>query len=125
MSITTTTNSWTPTLDSDWIRQYVNLDALSGKKQVRLAFVANNQNGNNNNQLDNQNGNNDTIISDDSYNSREDEDDGEEGTGQGEGATTASERAHFAEKALQPTLLARTRHFAFARVADPRIGNAG
>ena len=38
---------WIPTSDLDWIRQYVNLNDLVGEQNVRLAFVATNDNGNN------------------------------------------------------------------------------
>ncbi|MBI3482283.1 MAG: choice-of-anchor J domain-containing protein, partial [Bacteroidetes bacterium] len=39
--------SWTPSSDTQWTRQYINLDTLTGKENVRLAFVATNGNGNN------------------------------------------------------------------------------
>lgn len=39
--------SWTPSRASDWVKNYVNLDSLAGKKNIRLAFVATNANGNN------------------------------------------------------------------------------
>ncbi|MEQ9412434.1 MAG: hypothetical protein RIF39_01315, partial [Cyclobacteriaceae bacterium] len=39
--------SWTPIADQDWKREFVNLNDLVGKDNVRLAFVAINDNGNN------------------------------------------------------------------------------
>ncbi|MEZ4944491.1 MAG: M43 family zinc metalloprotease [Cyclobacteriaceae bacterium] len=39
--------SWTPVTDTDWKREYVNLNDLVGEDNVRLAFVAINDNGNN------------------------------------------------------------------------------
>ncbi|HEY8933571.1 MAG TPA: M43 family zinc metalloprotease [Cyclobacteriaceae bacterium] len=47
LSSVTTTVSWKPTQSSDWTRESINLDDLAGKKDVRLAFVMTNQNGNN------------------------------------------------------------------------------
>lgn len=44
---TTTTGAWSPTIKSDWVRQFVNLDQLAGKNSVRLALIATNANGNN------------------------------------------------------------------------------
>lgn len=38
---------WTPATDADWKREYVNLNDLVGESNVRLAFVAVNDNGNN------------------------------------------------------------------------------
>ena len=46
-SVTKSTMEWTPTSNSDWKREYLSLDTLSGKKNLRLAFVATNGNGNN------------------------------------------------------------------------------
>jgi hypothetical protein len=40
-------SSWVPFQDADWTKQYINLDAVAGQKNVRLAFVATNDNGNN------------------------------------------------------------------------------
>jgi hypothetical protein len=37
---------WIPTTDLDWKREYVNLNDLVGEQNVRLAFVATNDNGN-------------------------------------------------------------------------------
>ncbi len=39
--------AWTPATASDWINQAVNLDAVAGQEQVRIAFVFTNGNGNN------------------------------------------------------------------------------
>jgi len=47
LSSQTTTTSWKPTQSTDWTREFINLDAMAGKKEVRLAFVMTNQNGNN------------------------------------------------------------------------------
>lgn len=38
---------WIPTTELDWKRQYINLNDLVGEPNVRLAFVATNDNGNN------------------------------------------------------------------------------
>jgi hypothetical protein len=38
---------WFPSSASDWKQQYINLDALAGKKNIRLALIATNANGNN------------------------------------------------------------------------------
>ncbi len=46
-SVRTSTSAWAPTTDNDWKREYVNLTPVSGKKNVRLAFVVTNQHGNN------------------------------------------------------------------------------
>lgn len=43
----TSTTSWKPSSDTDWTRQYANLDAYAGKKNIRFAFIATNDNGNN------------------------------------------------------------------------------
>ncbi|HEY5690968.1 MAG TPA: T9SS type A sorting domain-containing protein, partial [Cyclobacteriaceae bacterium] len=40
-------SEWIPATDLDWKRQYVNLNDLVGQRNVRLAFVATNDNGNN------------------------------------------------------------------------------
>jgi hypothetical protein len=45
--VTTSGSEWTPTSDADWNRQYVNIDDLSGKKNIRMAFIASNDHGNN------------------------------------------------------------------------------
>ena len=42
-----TNSSWAPQLSSDWKRRFVNLDALVGNPQSRLAFVVTNDHGNN------------------------------------------------------------------------------
>ena len=47
LSNTNSTTSWTPTNDAYWTTQFINLDLLAGKQNVRLAFVVTNQNGNN------------------------------------------------------------------------------
>jgi hypothetical protein len=47
LSNTTSNVSWLPTSGSQWTKNYINLDTLAGKKNVRLAFVATNDNGNN------------------------------------------------------------------------------
>ncbi len=39
--------SWMPNSASQWTKNYINLDTLAGKENVRLAFVATNGNGNN------------------------------------------------------------------------------
>jgi len=45
---TATSNSpWIPSQESDWRREFINLNNLAGKDQLRLAFVATNDNGNN------------------------------------------------------------------------------
>ncbi|MBY0434335.1 MAG: T9SS type A sorting domain-containing protein, partial [Cyclobacteriaceae bacterium] len=46
-SITNSSSAWTPSVLTDWRRSYVRLDTMSGKSNVRLAFVVTNQNGNN------------------------------------------------------------------------------
>jgi len=43
----TSTLPWVPATDNDWKRQYIQLDTVSGKSNVRLALVINNGNGNN------------------------------------------------------------------------------
>lgn len=48
LSNATSATSWTPTQDSHWQPdRYVNLNSLTGKKNVRLAFVFTNARGNN------------------------------------------------------------------------------
>jgi hypothetical protein len=47
LSDTAVSSSWRPTREKDWHRKYVNLDNLAGLKNVRLAFVFTNSNGNN------------------------------------------------------------------------------
>jgi hypothetical protein len=43
----TSLGSWMPGSKSDWSRQFVSLDQLAGKKNIRLALIATNANGNN------------------------------------------------------------------------------
>ncbi len=40
-------SEWYPGTDGDWNRQYVNLSSLSGQKNIRIAYVVQNDNGNN------------------------------------------------------------------------------
>jgi archaellum component FlaF (FlaF/FlaG flagellin family) len=40
-------SAWTPQVDTDWKRQFVDLDTLVGNANARLAFVVTNGNGNN------------------------------------------------------------------------------
>ncbi len=47
LSSITSSTSWAPQTDSDWSREYVNLTSLVGQNNVRLAFVASNDSGNN------------------------------------------------------------------------------
>ncbi len=44
---TVSNTSWLPTNASQWKKNFINLDTLAGKQNVRLAFVATNGNGNN------------------------------------------------------------------------------
>ncbi len=44
---TTSGIEWVPTLSTDWSNQFINLDTLSGKQNIRLAVVATNEHGNN------------------------------------------------------------------------------
>lgn len=39
--------SWLPKTSSDWQKDFINLNSMAGKENVRLAFVVTNQNGNN------------------------------------------------------------------------------
>ena len=41
------TEEWQPGSNEDWKKEYVNLSSLTGQKNIRLAFVAINDNGNN------------------------------------------------------------------------------
>ncbi len=41
------TAAWIPVSDPDWREQFINLNSLTGEQNVRLAFVAINDNGNN------------------------------------------------------------------------------
>lgn len=47
LSTASASTSWLPISTSDWRREYVNLNDYVGEKEVRLAFVATNRNGNN------------------------------------------------------------------------------
>jgi hypothetical protein len=47
LSNTSLNTAWTPSQNSDWTKNYINLDKVVGKENVRLAFVATNGNGNN------------------------------------------------------------------------------
>jgi hypothetical protein len=47
LSTTNTSSSWIPTQDADWRREFINLSALTGQEQIRIAFVATANNGNN------------------------------------------------------------------------------
>lgn len=47
LSTTNTSSSWIPTQDGDWRREFINLSALTGQQQIRIAFVATANNGNN------------------------------------------------------------------------------
>lgn len=47
LSSVTSALSWKPSADSDWSRKYIDLDSVTGKKDVRIAFVFTNGNGNN------------------------------------------------------------------------------
>lgn len=47
LSSTTSLTSWTPTENTDWNRESINLNSLTGNSLTRLAFVATADNGNN------------------------------------------------------------------------------
>lgn len=47
LSDLTSSSTWTPSIATDWNRQFVDLSSLAGNSSVRLAFVATNGNGNN------------------------------------------------------------------------------
>lgn len=47
LSTNITSTGWTPSKAADWNRQFVSLDQFAGKKNIRLALVATNANGNN------------------------------------------------------------------------------
>lgn len=47
LAVTSSSSSWLPTDSIEWIRKFVNLNELAGEKNVRLAFVVTNANGNN------------------------------------------------------------------------------
>jgi hypothetical protein len=40
-------SSWLPSSSADWMRNFVNLDTYAGKKNIRFAFIATNDHGNN------------------------------------------------------------------------------
>jgi hypothetical protein len=47
LSSTNSSVEWYPGSNEDWLHQYVNISSLAGKKNVRLAYVVQNDNGNN------------------------------------------------------------------------------
>jgi len=47
LSNTDSNAAWAPTQDSQWTKNYINLNHVAGKENIRLAFVATNGNGNN------------------------------------------------------------------------------
>lgn len=47
LSKTTSAQSWQPTGTASWTRKFIDLDVLTGEKEVRVAFVFTNGNGNN------------------------------------------------------------------------------
>jgi len=47
LSNATSNTAWTPTQNSQWTKNYINLDNVAGKENIRLAFIATNGNGNN------------------------------------------------------------------------------
>lgn len=47
LSTVATSQFWTPAVKEDWQREFINLNSLAGKDQLRFAFVATNDNGNN------------------------------------------------------------------------------
>lgn len=47
LSTAESTSAWTPTEESDWRTNYINLNSLIGKSNLRFAFVATAENGNN------------------------------------------------------------------------------
>ncbi len=47
MNNSSSSKSWLPSSDGDWTSNHINLQALAGKENVRLAFVVTNANGNN------------------------------------------------------------------------------
>jgi Pregnancy-associated plasma protein-A/CARDB len=44
---TTSSAEWVPTVSTDWKTQFISLDTVSGKENIRLAIVATNEHGNN------------------------------------------------------------------------------
>jgi hypothetical protein len=47
LSTTSSETSWSPLTENDWVKEYINLNSLAGEKNVRIAFVFTNDNGNN------------------------------------------------------------------------------
>ncbi|HPW64206.1 MAG TPA: choice-of-anchor J domain-containing protein, partial [Cyclobacteriaceae bacterium] len=47
LSTTNTSLSWIPSQESDWRREFIDLSSLAGQDQIRIAFVATANNGNN------------------------------------------------------------------------------
>ncbi|MDN5211139.1 choice-of-anchor J domain-containing protein [Fulvivirgaceae bacterium BMA12] len=47
LGVTTSSQPWVPAAEEDWRSEFVNLDSYAGYEQVRLAFVFENQFGNN------------------------------------------------------------------------------
>jgi len=47
LSTTTSDLTWIPNKDADWRREFINLNSLTGKEQLRFAFVAKANHGNN------------------------------------------------------------------------------
>lgn len=47
LATTQSTSAWTPSLENEWTENYINLNALTGKSNLRFAFVATAENGNN------------------------------------------------------------------------------
>jgi len=47
LSTVTSNSPWIPTREQDWRREFINLNNLAGKDELRFAFVVNNDNGNN------------------------------------------------------------------------------
>lgn len=47
LAVTNYNFSWSPVIAADWKREYVELNDLAGKENVRLAFIATNNRGNN------------------------------------------------------------------------------
>jgi Secretion system C-terminal sorting domain len=47
LSTAESSTSWTPSEGSDWMREKIILNSLAGKSNLRFAFVATSQNGNN------------------------------------------------------------------------------
>jgi hypothetical protein len=47
LSTTSSNTSWIPSQDADWRREFISLSSLAGQDQIRIAFVATADNGNN------------------------------------------------------------------------------